>query len=585
MKKYILVLLLFCLQGLYAQEVEFKAVPSKTTLGINQKLRVEFTMNKDGDNFDPPSFQGFNAAGPSQMISNSWVNGKRTYSKSYTYVLTPTARGTFTVGQASIVIDGETYKTIPFKVTVTAAVAGEDDPYAPITENAGKGIHVVAEVSKTNPYVNEPINVVYKLYVSQDASVRGTRQMDIPQFNDFWSQDIETDSRSVQQGMYNGENYRYIVLKRVVLYPQKSGRLEIEPLSMELTIDVPTGRRDFFNRPLMTQTTKVMSSGSKYINVKPLPEQGRPEDFSGAVGSFDFKVTPSKTTLSNGESLQLNVEVSGKGNLKLFNLPKPVVPSALEMYDPEHKEDISIPLSGMQGSISDNYAIIPQNKGKYPIKPMTFSYFDLATQKYKTITTDEIMVDVLNVPGTSAGNETTSSGVNKQPVQSTEQFRFVALDTNLQPKNKKPFFGSILFYILLFVPFLLIPVIMLLKKKKEARDNDVTGNKIRKNNKLAKKYLSEAKKHLGNKEPFYVALEKALHNFLKAKLNIETSEMTKPNIQELLVSRGAKAETIADFIKIMDSCEFARYAPSSGVAMQQDYDNAMRVITKLEKEI
>ncbi|KAF2515093.1 protein BatD [Flavobacterium salilacus subsp. salilacus] len=586
MRKYLLLVLLFCLQGFYAQEVEFTAKPSKTTLGINEKLRVEFTMTKDGDNFNPPSFQGFNAAGPSQMISNSWINGKRSFSKTYTYVLTPTARGTFTIGQASIDIDGETYKTIPFKVTVTAAVAGANDPDAPITENAGKGIHVVAEVSKTNPYVNEPITVVYKLYVSQDASVRGTRQMDIPQFNDFWSQDIETDSRSVQQGMYNGENYRYIVLKRVVLYPQKSGRLEVEPLSMELTIDVPTGRRDFFNRPLMTQTTKVMSSGSKYINVKPLPEKGKPIDFSGAVGSFDFKVTPSKTTLSNGESLQLNVEVLGKGNLKLFNLPKPVVPSALEMYDPEHKEKISIPLSGMQGSISDNYAIIPQNKGKYPIKAMTFSYFDLASGKYKTITTDEIMIDVQSVPGTSAGNETTSSsGVNKQPVQTTEQFRFVALDTKLQPINKKPFFGSMLFYILLFVPFLLIPVIMLLKKQKQARDNDVTGNKIRKNNKLAKKYLSEAKKHLGNKEPFYVALEKALHNFLKAKLNIETSEMAKPNIQELLESRGAKPETIDDFIKIMNSCEFARYAPSSGAAMQQDYDNAVSVITKLEKEI
>ena len=196
------------------------------------------------------------------------------------------------------------------------------------------------------------------------------------------------------------------------------------------------------------------------------------------------------------------------------------------------------------------------------------------------------MVDVQSVPGTSsAGSETASSGVNKQPVQSTEQFRFVALDTNLQPKNKKPFFGSTLFYILLIVPFLLIPVIMLLRKKKEARDNDVTGNKIRQSNKLAKKYLSEAKKHLGNKEPFYVSLEKALHNFLKAKLNIETSEMTKPNIQELLLSRGAKTETVDDFIKIMNSCEFARYAPSSGTAMQQDYDNAMRVITKLEKEI
>lgn len=584
MKKYI-ILLLLCVQGVFAQ-VEFTATPSKTTLGLNERLRVEFTMSEDGDNFNPPSFEGFRAAGPHQMISNSWVNGKRSFSKTYSYVLTPTSRGTFTIGQASIEIEGTTYKTIPFKVTVTAAVAGADSPDGTQTANVGKGIHVVAEVSKTSPYVNEPINVVYKLYVSQESSVRGTRLMDIPQFNDFWSQDIEADSRTVQQGTYNGESYRYIVLKKVVLYPQKSGRLEIEPLSMELTIDMPSGRRDFFGNQFMTQTNKVMSSGSKYINVKPLPQSGRPSDFSGAVGKFDFKVTPSKTTLSNGESLQLNIEVSGTGNLKLFNLPKPVVPSALEMYDPEHKENISIPLSGMRGSVSDNYAIIPQNKGKYPIKAMSFSYFDPGTGRYKTITSDEIMIDVLRVPGGGNTDATAMEpGSQKQAVTTTEQFRFIDLNTSLQAVNKKDFFGSALFYTLLFAPFLFIPVLILAKKKKQARDNDITGNKIRKSNRLAKKYLSEAKKHLGNKEPFYVALEKALHNFLKAKLNIETSEMSKPNIQDLLLSRGAKQETVNDYIKIMNSCEFARYAPSSGTAMQQDYDHAVSVITKLEKEI
>ncbi|WP_159799214.1 BatD family protein [Flavobacterium sp. MK4S-17] len=587
MKKYILLLLL-CIQGLYAQ-VEFKAVPSKTTLGVNERLRVEFTMNEDGDNFVPPSFDGFRVSGPSQMISNSWINGKRTFSKSYTYVLTPTSRGSFTIGQASIEIDGKNYKTIPFKVTVTDAVQNADtpsnpnNPYNQQIQNAGEGLHLVAEVNNSSPYVNQPVTVVYKLYVSHNTSVRNWREVATPQFNDFWSQNIDIKDLVVEEGQYNGQSYRYVVLRKTVLYPQKSGRLEIEPLSLDIMMDVPTGRRDFFGQPFMTQANRVVSSGKKYINVKALPENGKPADFTGAVGSFDFKVKPSKTTLHGGESLQLEVSVTGRGNLKLFTLPKPVVPAALEMYDPEHKENVSVPLTGMQGKISDTYTIVAQNKGKYPIKALSFSWFDPAAGKYKTITSDEIMVNVLDNPaatGTSSGQETA-----KRAVDPVEQFRFVDLDTSLQPIGKDDFFGSGLFYLLLFTPFLLIPIIVLAKKKKEAIDSDVTGNRIRQNNRLAKKYLSEAKKHLGNKEPFYVALEKALHNFLKAKLSIETSEMSKPNISELLLTRNAKPETVKDLIKIMDSCEFARYAPSSGAAMQQDYQNAVTVITALEKQI
>lgn len=588
MKRYILLLLLF-VQGIYAQ-VEFKATPSKTKLGLNERLIVEFAVNADGDNFAPPQFPNFKVSGPSQMVSNSWVNGKHSFSKGYKYLLIPTTKGTFTIGAATIEVEGKEYKTAPIKITVGDAVAGADpNPYAnnqqhqqQMQQNAADGVHLVAEVSKTNPYVNEPVTVVYKIYVSPYTSVGGWKEVASPQYNDFWSQNIDIKNLVLQQENYQGKEYRMVVLRKTVLYPQKDGRLEIEPLTLDVSMEVPNGRADFFGRQMMVPTSKVVSAGKKFINVRPLPEKGKPADFSGAVGNFTFTAKPSKTTLSDGETMQLNLTVSGKGNLKLFTLPKPQVPAALEMYDPEHTEDISTPLSGMQGKMSDSYTIVPQNKGKYPIKPISFSWFDLATQSYKTVTQEEIMVNVLSVSGKESDKD---DFANKKKVESAEPFRFIALETSLKEVGRDDFFGSGLFFGLLFAPFLLIPFIVLGKKRKEAYDSDVAGSKIRQNNKLAKKYLGEARKQLGNKAAFYLALEKALHNFLKAKLNIETSEMSRDNIKELLLSRNAKEETVYDFSKIMDNCEFARYAPSSDSAMQQDYDSAVAVITALEKQM
>lgn len=588
MKRYILLLLLF-VQGMYAQ-VEFKATPSKTKLGLNERLIVEFAVNADGDNFAPPQFPNFKVSGPSQMVSNSWVNGKHSFSKGYKYLLIPTTKGTFTIGAATIEVEGKEYKTAPIKITIGDAVAGADpNPYAnnqqhqqQMQQNAADGVHLVAEVSKTNPYVNEPVTVVYKIYVSPYTSVGGWKEVASPQYNDFWSQNIDIKNLVLQQENYQGKEYRMVVLRKTVLYPQKDGRLEIEPLTLDVSMEVPNGRADFFGRQMMVPTSKVVSAGKKFINVRPLPEKGKPADFSGAVGNFTFTAKPSKTTLSDGETMQLNLTISGKGNLKLFTLPKPQVPAALEMYDPEHTEDISTPLSGMQGKMSDSYTIVPQNKGKYPIKPISFSWFDLATQSYKTVTQEEIMVNVLSVSGKESDKD---DFANKKKVESAEPFRFIALETSLNEVGRDDFFGSGSFFGLLFAPFLLIPFIVLGKKKKEAYDSDVTGSKIRQNNKLAKKYLGEARKQLGNKAAFYLALEKALHNFLKAKLNIETSEMSRDNIKELLLSRNAKEETVYDFSKIMDNCEFARYAPSSDSAMQQDYDSAVSVITALEKQM
>ncbi len=583
MKKYFFLLLL-SFQGLLAQ-VQFEAKVSKQTLGLNERLRIDFTMNDDGDNFTPPNFEGFKIiAGPSQQVSQSWVNGKSSFNKTYSYFLLPTQKGSLVIRQASIDIRGQIYKTSPVKITVTAAVDQPRDPNDSQV-SADDSLHLVAEISNTNPYINEPITVVYKIYFSYNIGITNWRELDKPKYNDFWSQNIDIKQLVAEEGRYNGEKYRFVTLRKTVLYPQKSGKLVIEPLSLDVDVQLPSNRRNIFGQVLLVEDHKRVSAGAKTISVKALPESGKPADFSGAVGRFVFKVTPSKTNLKSGESLDLDVSVSGTGNLKLFTLPKPIVPTALEMYDPVHNEQVSTPLSGMTGKISDKYAVIPQYKGKYPIKPMVFTYFDLGSRSYKTITSPEIMVNVLEGPNAADNAVAATPGDSKKAILSSAQFKFIKLKTELTSMKHKDFYGSTLFYILSVLPFLCIPVIVLFKKKKEAIDGDVAGNKIKLSNKLAKKYLSEAQKEIGNKEPFYIALEKAMHNFLKAKINIETSEMSKDKISEILLERKANPDAITSFINLTENCEFARYAPSSSTAIQQDYDKAVAIISELEKQI
>ncbi|TDD99787.1 BatD family protein [Flavobacterium cellulosilyticum] len=584
MKKFIIAILLIISNTLLAQ-IQFEAKVSKNTLGLNERLRIDFIMNMDGDNFVQPSFEGFRViAGPSQQVSQSWINGKSSFEKTYSYFLLPNQKGTLIIKQASIEYNGQIYKTSPVKINVTNAVEEPKDPND-TQISANENVYLVADISKTNPYINEPITVVYKLYLSGNImGISNWRELDKPKYNDFWSQNIDIKQLVAQEGMFKGERYNYIVLRKTVLYPQKSGKLVIEPLSLDIDVQLPSNRRDMFGRVMVVNGNKRVSSGAKTIAVKTLPENGKPVDFSGAVGRFDFKVTPSKTTLKNGESLDLVVSVTGNGNMKLFNLPKPVVPNSLEMYDPVHTESVNTTLSGMSGKISDSYTIIPQFKGDYPIKPMQFSYFDLNSGTYKTISSPEIMIKVLDGP-TANDQVATAPGVAKNTIFSNEQFKYIKLKSDLVVRDEEDFLGSNLFYGLLFAPFLILPLIVLFKKKKEAIDGDVRGNRIKMNNRLAKKYLSEAKKQINNKEPFYVALEKAMHNFLKAKLHIETSEMSKSNIQDLLLSRNASPETVIDFINLTENCELARYALTSSSTIQNDFDKAVLIISDLEKQI
>lgn len=589
--KFLILTFFICFSGvLFSQEeeVQFEANASKKKLGVNERLRVEFSMNKDGDNFVPPSFEGFRVLmGPNQSVSHSWVNGKRSFSKSYSYVLTPLSKGNFTIQQAKVEIEGNTYKTTPIKIEVTEAV---NDPNAPPSADdiADDNLHLVAEVSNGSPYLNEAVSVVYKLYVSPSINVSNFLPKANPTYNNFWSQDIKVTRFQVENGLYEGKQYRYVVLKRVVLYPQKTGSLEIEPLSLDVTVDVPTNRRDVFGGRLFTQTNKTVTAGQRIIKVKPLPEAGKPAGFTGAVGQFDFDVITSKSDLKANESLTAKIQVTGKGNLKLFNLPKLTLPSSLEVYEPEHEENVSTNLSGMSGKISDNYTIVPQFKGKYPIPGVAFSYFDPKEEKYKTVTSQQSLVNVYEGPSSAAvANEATrdSDAINKQPIATLgDQFRFIKLDTNLYAKEASVFFGSILYYILLLVPLLLIPIAILIGKKRAAMAGDVVGNRVRKANKLAKKYLSEAKRNLGNKEAFYESLERALHNYLRAKLKLVTSEFSKEKISELLLSKNVEKQGVDNFIALLKSCELARYSPSTTAEMQSDYNKAAEVISLIDKQ-
>ncbi len=581
----IIVILFLVAQSLFAQ-VQFEAKVSKTTLGLNERLQINFVMNMDGDNFNQPSFEGFRIiAGPIQQVSQLNNNGRVSFEKVYTYFLLPMQKGNIVIKQATIEYNGQIYKTSPVKIHVTNAVQEPRDPNDEPQVSADNNLYLVADISKTNPYINEPITVVYKLYFSYNIGISNWRELDKPKYNDFWSQNIDIKQLVGEEGMFRGEKYRFVVLRKTVLYPQKSGKLVIEPLSLDIDVQLPTNRRDMFGRVLVTNANKRVSAGAKTIAVKALPEAGKPANFSGAVGKFDFRVTPSKTNLKNGESLDLLVSVTGNGNMKLFDLPKPVVPNSLEMYDPVHDEKVNTSLSGMSGKISDKYTIIPQFKGKYPIKSMQFSYFDLGSGTYKTINSPEIMINVLDGPTADNQVATTNPGTTKNVISSNEQFKFIKLKTNLVSMKEKDFLGSKGFYGLLFLPFLMLPLIVLFKKKKDAIDSDVFGNRIKMNNRLAKKYLSEAKKQINNKEPFYVALEKAMHNFLKAKLHIETSDMSKSNIQQLLASKNVNAQTIIDFIDLTENCELARFAQSSSADIQKDFEKAVEIISDLEKQI
>lgn len=584
-KIFLSTFLLFLVSQLGAQ-VTFQTKVSKNRMGINERLKVSFEMNKNGDNFRPPKFEGFRVVGgPNQSTSNTWINGKRSFSRTYTYFLNPTRKGTLKIGQATIKIDGEIYKTSPAQVEVTDAVKtpnqGGNADYI-----ADQNVHLVAEVSNGRPYLNEAFTVVYKLYYTSQIGISNVNEVESPSFADFWSHLIPIQKLEMKQGVFKGETYNYVTWRKAVLYPQKTGELVIEPLTLNINVQVPSNRRDIFGQRINRQVPKVITAGKRIIKVKPLPEKNKPIGFTGAVGSFDLSYSLNKKVLKASESFQATLKVSGRGNLKLFGLPKITVPATLEVYEPEHTESIKTNLLGMQGSIQDTYTIVPEFQGNYPIPGVSFSYFDPNKQSYVTLSSKEYMVNVNEGPlaGKSPKGEIVSNLL--KPNLNDKQFNFIALETDLQPIIKsQSFFGKRNFYLMIFVPFVFLFLFTIWFKTRSTRKIDPVTERQKTANRLAKKYLSSAKKALRKKEAFYEALERALHNYLKAKLRIVTADFSKDRIISLLKDKKVEINLIKEFVALLSDCEAARYAPTTSVRMQEDFDRASKLISKMDKQL
>ena len=582
----VLVVFLFISTFIVQAQVSFDIKVSKKRLGLNERLRVDFVMNENGDNFNPPSFKGFQVvSGPQQAVSRSWVNGMQSFSKTYTYFLTPKLKGKITLDQAQITINREVYKTSPVIIEVTEAVEKPNDPNN-IDYITDENIKLVAEISNSNPYLNEGISVVYKLYFRNPISISDVQELESPGYGDFWSHLIKVGQVRVNnKGQYNGESYNEVVWRKVVLYPQKTGKLNLEPLTLNLSLTVPSSRRDLFGRRIMTQGQKTISAGRRVINVKPLPEKNQPAGFTGAVGQFDFDVILDKDALKATESFQATLKVRGNGNLKLFKLPKINVPNTLEVYEPEHKENVKIKLSGMGGTVEDTYTIVPKYQGRYPIPAVEFLYFDPKTKSYKSVRSQDLLVDVFDGPIAGDAQEV-AANLTKQLVQASDTaFRFILLDTKLSPIKTPSFWKSKLFWILLVLPILLLLFTFLFKRFVLGRSEDSASKKQREAQYLARKYLSSAKKAFHDQVAFYEALERALHNYLKAKLKIETIELSKDKIESLLLDKKVKAQTALDFVFVIENCELARYAPGRSVSVKRDYEKASSIIASIDRQL
>lgn len=568
-------------------QVIFQTKVSRKKLGINERVRVDFVMNADGDDFNPPSFEGFRVVGgPNQSISNSYINRKRTYSKTYSYFLSPLKQGNLRISTASIYVSGKTYTTSAVTLQITPAVKSPSDGLGNNPEViAAQNVHLVAEVSNPTPYLNERITIVYKLYVSNNVSITSQwREINSPRYADFWSKNIDSQKLNLFEGKYQGEDYRYVVLKTTVLYPQKTGPLEIEPLTLDVPIDVPGKRRNIFGRSLTTRVNKTISAGKRTITVKPLPLEGRPDNFTGAVGDFSFTVKANKKVLEVDQALTLQLTVSGKGNLNTLSIPTLKVPSALEVYEPQRKENIRTRASGISGSVSMGYTVVPQEKGSYPISPISFSFFNPDTQSYQEVSSNQIIVRV--TPGaTPKQDPTIAQTQTPQPLVIEQRFSYIKLNADLSPSTIAPFFKSKVFWGLLLGPLGLIPLFILLGKKQRSMRADVQGLKLRRANKMARKYLAEARKNKHNKVIFYEALERSLHNYLKARLDIQTTQMSKERITKLLMERKVQVAPVLEFEKLLKSCELARYTPTSDVAIRQDYKKAIDTISLIDKQI
>ncbi|MDR2362524.1 MAG: BatD family protein [Prevotellaceae bacterium] len=593
-------LLFFCYMGIaYADDVQF-SISAPRVVSVNEQFRVTFSANTNVGNITAPDFSGFHViAGPSRSTSQQVQFNNGTVSQSQTtsfiYILQAVQEGKYTLGAASIVVNGRTYQTQPSTIEVIKGEpqqAGQNRPSQQGTQDntttvdAGD-VFVRISVSKSNVYRGEYLTATVKLYTQ--ANIAGFDDIKFPTFNGFWSQEIEAPQQlNFQRENVDGKVYNSAVVRRYVLFPQQTGDLKIDPFEVTCAIQVRRSSRSMFDDFFGASTQivrKHISSPPVTVHVNPLPTNA-PASFAGAVGTgFKMNAQLSRDTMMANDAASLSIKISGEGNIKLVEAPKIAMPPDFETYDTRTTDNSKTSTGGISGTKQFEIPFIPRSAGTFTIPPVEFSYFDIAKKQYVTLASKPLEIHIARDP--NATGSSVMTGINKQAVKSLgEDIRYIKTEPPKWRKKEQTFFGSPVYYLSIVAEWLLFAALyaLLSKRRKEAQNIVLVRN--RKANKMARKRLKIAATLLktGNESGFYEELTKALWGYISDKISIAVADLSRETARETLQRKQLPEADIERFLQIIDECEFARYAPAGGsIQMQKIYDNAIAAISRFEQ--
>jgi uncharacterized membrane protein len=592
----------------HAQNVQFVASAPRV-VEIGEQFEVTFTITAQPASFNAPEFKGFSLiGGPSTSSSSSvqFVNGKvsQSSSYSYTYYFMANTAGTFNIEPARAKVDGKTYSSNAFTIQVAgnSQNSNAQSTNAQQTSNASaSNQEVVAEsgnedifirvlVDKNTLYQGEHIIASVKLF--SRLNISQIENPESPSFNGFFRQDIEVPPlRQLDKEAVNGQVYGTGVIQKMVLFPQRNGEIIIDPYSMQLVVQMPVkGRQrsvfdDFWGPQVQEARKKVRSKPVKII-VKPLPSNA-PASFKGAVGNFSFKATLDKQNVKTNDAINLKIAISGNGNLKMIEAFDLKFPSDFETYDPKTTVNVTSNANGANGTKTFEYLLIPRHSGNFKIEPIEFSYFDTQSKQYKTVSSGEFVINVEK--GANEESSVVVTGVSKEDV------KFLGKDIQYI-KTQKPefltigtyFFASLQFWLYYLISLLVFVMLIVLWRKRIRENANVVYVKNKRANKVAHKRLKDAHIFMkGNKkEEFYEYILKAMWGYMSDKLTIPVSELSREKIIESSANHKISEELTQKFLSILDTCEFARYAPAEGTSqMDAVYADSIDIISKIEQNI
>lgn len=589
--------------SLLAQELEFKATAPKY-VRVGEQFQIQFSMNKNVDDFAPPSFEGFDfIGGPMQSTSSSssYENGKWVHNStiSFIYYLRAKQSGTFTIGPATATYKRNDVESNSVTLEVVGSsqqqssaqtsTSGQQNQSSPsTTETAGDDIFLSLVLDKKNAYVGEQITAYIKIYTKVSLSSIDRQSYKGPEFSGFFKQDVEIPPlTNLTQEKVGNDIYYSGVLQKIIIYPQKAGKISISPfdLTVYMQKQVRQSRSildDFFGQSYTNVPVKL-SSKPVTVNVKSLPLP-QPAGFTGAVGQFSLAGSLNTSKVRTNDAISFRVSLSGKGNIKLVENLNSELPASLEVYDPIVK--VNIDNSGYSGTKVFEITAIPRHAGTFEIKPFSLIYFDPNTENYKTIQTQSFTLEVER--GNSDSSAVIVSNMSKEDVELLgSDIRFIKTTTKLS-KSDNYLIDSILYYIVFVVCILILIAVFIVKREQIKRNADITSSKHRKASKLANRRFKVARSALKLNEfdKFYEELSKALWGYLSDKLRIPVSSLSTSSAKDALLSKNVNSETIDNYLGIISHCEFARYAKGASDKLPSEiYDDAVKVLLLLDQKL